>query len=81
MLTNGFSCLTENSNNNIHKQDNYKCSSHNLTNAFIKKKKQLMNKCHNVRKIECKASKAMMFKIITANLIILNGEENEDKLY
>lgn len=39
MLTNGFSCLTENSNNNIHKQDNYKCSSHNLTNAFIKKKK------------------------------------------
>lgn len=40
-----------------------------------------MNKCCNVKKIEFKVPKAMIFKIITANLTILNVGENKDKLY
>ena len=36
----------------------------------------MKEQCHTVMKIECKACKDMMFRIITANLTTVYGEEN-----
>lgn len=60
-----------------HKQNNYKCSSNNPINIVILK---ITNKCHNVRKTECKAPKDTIFKIITFNLIIVTDEDNQNKI-
>lgn len=76
-ILNNFNYLPENSDNITHKQSNYKCLSNNPINTFLLK---ITNKCHNVRKTEYKVPKDMIFKIITFNLITVNGEGNQSKI-